>query len=115
MLWTIVINDSPYGFEKHWNALRLASTAVSEGKNLRVFLMGDSVVSAKKGQKTPEGYYNLEKMLTALIRKGVDVAICGTCINTRGLKIQELVDGVKRGSMKMLSSWITESDKVISF
>ena len=50
-----------------------------------------------------------------LIRKGIDVAICGTCINTRGLKIQELVDGVVRGSMKMLSSWITESDKVISF
>ena len=77
--------------------------------------MGDSVLSAKTGQKTPEGYYNMEKMLTALIRKGVEVATCGTCINARGLTIPELVDGVERGSMKILSEWITESDKVITF
>jgi sulfur relay (sulfurtransferase) complex TusBCD TusD component (DsrE family) len=30
---------------------------------VRLFLMGDGVVSAKKAQKTPEGYYNMEKML----------------------------------------------------
>jgi uncharacterized protein involved in oxidation of intracellular sulfur len=115
MLWTIIVNDSPYGFETHWNAFRLASTAASEGNKVRIFLMGDSVVSAKKGQKTPEGYYNMEKMLTVLINKGVKGATCGTCINARGLTIPELVEGVERGSMVILSAWITESDKVISF
>jgi uncharacterized protein involved in oxidation of intracellular sulfur len=115
MLWTIIVNDSPYGIEKPWNAFRLASTTSSNGNKVHIFLMGDSVVSAKKGQRTPDGYYNMEKMLMALIKKGVRVATCGTCINARGLSISELVEGVEKGSMKILSDWITESDKVISF
>jgi uncharacterized protein involved in oxidation of intracellular sulfur len=117
MLLTIIFNDSPYGIEKPWNALRLASTSVSDeiGMDVNIFLMGDSVVSAKKGQKTPEGYYNMEKMLKSLIGRGIEVRVCGACINARGLKEDELVDGVLRGSMKILANWIKKSDKVVSF
>jgi len=117
MLLTIIVNDSPYGIEKPWNALRLASTSVSDeiGMDVNIFLMGDSVVSAKKGQKTPEGYYNMEKMLGSLIGRGIEVRVCGACINARGLKEDELVDGVLRGSMKILANWIKKSDKVVSF
>jgi uncharacterized protein involved in oxidation of intracellular sulfur len=71
LIWTIIVNDSPYGIEKPWNDLRLASMAKKEGNNVRIFLMGDSVVSAKKGQRTPDGYYNMDKMLGTLIKKGV--------------------------------------------
>jgi len=115
MKWTIIVNDPPYGNEKLWNAFRLASTAASEGIEVRLFLMGDSVASAKTGQSTPQGYYNMEKMLAALLNKGVKVKTCGTCINARGLDIPELVDGVERGSMKILVQWMRDSDEVISF
>ena len=115
MIWTIIVNDSPYGIEKPWNAFRLCVTAASGGIDARLFLMGESVVSAKKGQKTPDGYYNMEKMLGALIKKGVQVKVCGACINARGLTIPELVEGVELGSMKILADWINTSDKVISF
>ena len=117
MILTIIINDAPYGIEKPWNALRLASTSISKeiDMTVRVFLMGDSVVSAKKGQKTPEGYYNMEKMLSSLVKRGVDVKTCGACIDARGITESDLVDGVERGSMKILATWIKESDKVISF
>lgn len=115
MKWTIIINDSPYGIEKPWNALRLASTAASENNKVNIFLMGDSVAAAKKGQKTPDGYYNMEKMIKALIRKGAQVKVCGACIDARGLTPTELVEGVERGSMKILTEWITNSDKVINF
>jgi uncharacterized protein involved in oxidation of intracellular sulfur len=115
MIWTVIVNDSPYGIEKPWNAFRLCSTAASEGIDVRLFLMGDSVASAKKGQSTPQGYYNMEKMLGVLIKKGVQVKVCGTCINARGLTIPELVEGIELGSMKILVDWISESDKVISF
>ena len=71
MMWTIIVNDAPYGNEKPWNAFRLASTALSEGIDVRLFLMGDSVASAKTGQKTPDGFYNMEKMLGAMLNKGV--------------------------------------------
>lgn len=117
MLLTIIVNDSPYGIEKPWNAFRLASTSVTDeiGMKVNLFLMGDSVVSAKKGQKTPEGYYNMEKMLGSLISKGIEVKVCGSCINARGLKEEELVEGVLRGSMKILANWVKESDRVVSF
>jgi uncharacterized protein involved in oxidation of intracellular sulfur len=98
MIWTIIANDSPYGLEKPWNAFRLASTATSESIQVKLFLMGDSVTSAKKGQQTPQGYYNMGKMLEALLTKGVKVNVCGTCINARGLDIHEMVEGVERGS-----------------
>ena len=82
---------------------------------VRLFLMGDSVTSAKKDQNTPVGYYNMEKMLRALLMKGVEVKTCGSCIDARGLKIEELVDGVERGTMKILATWVKEADKVVCF
>ena len=112
---TIIVNDPPYGSEKPWNALRLASTAASDEMSVRVFLMGDSVVAAKRGQRTPDGFYNMEKMLQALIQRGVEVKVCGTCINARGLDPSELVEGVEKGSMKILAEWIRDSDRVVSF
>ena len=32
-----------------------------------VFLMADLVVAAKAGQKTPDGYYNVERMLKRVL------------------------------------------------
>lgn len=117
MLLTIIVNDSPYGIEKPWNAFRLASTSRTEeiGMEVKLFLMGDSVTAAKKGQKTPDGYYNMEKMLKGLVNKGVEIMTCGSCIDARGLKAEELVDGVERGTMKILATWIKEADKVVCF
>ena len=117
MILTIIVNDAPYGIEKPWNAFRLASTSSTEeiGMNVRLFLMGDSVSAAKKGQKTPNGYYNMEKMLKSLLMTGVEIKTCGSCIDARGLKAEELVDGVERGTMKILATWIKEADKVVCF
>jgi len=32
--------------------------------------MGDGVNCAMRGQKTPEGYYNVERMLQSIARRG---------------------------------------------
>ncbi len=114
---TIIANEAPYGSEKTWNALRLAnaSTSTEIGMEVRVFLMGDSVGAAKKGQSTPEGYYNLEKMLGDLVAKGVEVKTCGTCLKSRGIREEDLVEGIKRGTMMILANWVKESDHVVSF
>ena len=114
---TIIINGAPYGEERSWNALRLASASISTGINLRVniFLLGDAVSIAKTGQNPPEGYYNLEKMLRDLIKEGVNVLACGTCIRARGLKEEDLIEGVRVGRMLDLAHWIKESEKLLSF
>jgi uncharacterized protein involved in oxidation of intracellular sulfur len=113
----IIASDAPYGGEKTWNALRLAGTSVTTdvGMQVRIFLMGDSVGAAKNGQVTPEGYYNLEKMLTDLVAKGVEIKACGTCLKSRGIADADLITGIQRGTMMILANWVKESDRVISF
>ena len=37
---------------------------------VRVFLIGDGVNCAVAGQKTPEGYHNVERMLKSIARRG---------------------------------------------
>lgn len=69
--YLFIINDGPYGNERPYNALRLAMNLVKhEGTHIRVFLLGDGVNCAIAGQKTPEGYYNVERMLKSLARRG---------------------------------------------
>jgi uncharacterized protein involved in oxidation of intracellular sulfur len=66
-----IINDAPYGVERLYNALRLAmNLSKREGAKVRVFLTGDGVLCARQGQKTPEGYYNVERMMQSLVRRG---------------------------------------------
>jgi len=112
---TIIINDAPYGIEKPWNALRLAKALVSIKQKVNIFLMGDAVALAKKGQQTPTGYYNLAQMLGELVALGAEVRACGTCIHSRGLQQEELVEGVVVGKILDLAHWCSESLKVITF
>jgi uncharacterized protein involved in oxidation of intracellular sulfur len=69
--YLFVINDAPYGNERPYNALRLAlNLAKRPGVAVRVFLTGDGVLCARKGQKTPDGYYNVERMVKSLAQRG---------------------------------------------
>ena len=112
----IILNDAPYGTERTYNGLRLAlSLARTEGSELRVFLMGDAVAAAKPGQKTPEGYYNLERMLRGLATKEVPVGVCGTCMEARGLLDADLLAGAHRSSISELTAWTLWADKVATF
>ena len=74
----LILNDPPYGTERSYNGLRLAlALAKVEGTSVRVFLMGDAIGCAKRDQKTPDGYYNLERMLKGLTAKAVTIGACG--------------------------------------
>jgi len=69
--YLVIINDSPYGNERPYNALRLAMNLAKRADALvRVFLIGDGVNCAMAGQKTPDGYYNVERMFKLLTRRG---------------------------------------------
>ena len=113
----IIINDAPYGTEKAFNALRLAMTLQKEHKDAKVnvFLMADAVTCAIPNQQTPDGFYNLERMLKSVIRKGGQVKACGSCLNARGLKEVELIEGIEFSTMSQLTQWTVDADKVITF
>ncbi len=112
----IILNEPAYGNERTYNGMRLAnSLAKDESVELRLFLMGDAVTAARTAQKTPDGYYNLERMLKGLVSKGIVVGACGTCIDARGMTGDALAEPVHRGTLAELTEWTIWADKVITF
>lgn len=111
-----VLNDPPYGSERSYNALRLAGAlAQREGESVRVFLTGDATACAKADQTVPNGYYNLNRMLQALALKRSPIGVCGSCMDARGLKPEELVEGAKRSCLEELTDWTQWAEKVVVF
>lgn len=113
----IIINDAPYGTEKAYNALRIVNQLNKEHESVevRIFLIADAVNCALKDQITPNGFYNIERMLKLAITKGSKVKLCGSCSDTRGLKNLPLVEGAEMSTMSELTNWIVDSDKVINY
>jgi len=113
----ILINDAPYGTEKFYNACRLAMTIQKEHSEVevRVFLMADSVTGALVNQNTPQGYYNIERMVKSIINKGGKVKLCGGCIDARGLAALQYIEKCERSNMSELAQWSVEADKVFTF
>ena len=112
----LILNDPPYGTERSYNALRLARNLLAkEAGEVRVFLLGDAAACAKRGQKVPQGYYNVADMLSGVMRRGAAVSVCGTCLDARGIGEGELVEGAARGNLDQLTEWTVWADKVLVF
>src|SRR5574341_567474 len=112
----LILNDPPYGTERSYNGLRLAgSLAKREDHEARVFLMGDATSGAKAGQAVPRGWYNISHMLTVVMQHRGNVAVCGSCMDARGLADGDLVTGARRSSMEELTDWTLWADQVITF
>jgi len=112
-----IINDAPYGSEKAYNALRMCMQVqrADEDAEVRVFLMADATTAALPNQKTPDGYYNIERMLQAIVKKGGKIRICGSCAEARGINDLPLIEGAVISTMKELVEWTLDSDKVLTF
>lgn len=112
----IIINGSAYGLDSTFNAIRLAAAlAKREDVTTTVFLMGDGVTAAMAGQKTPDGYYKLDRMLGSVTRNGGAILCCGTCMDARGITDELLIDGSTRSTMEALADLTIAADKVLVF
>lgn len=113
----LILNDPPYGTERCYNGVRLANAIARKDPNTKitVFLMADAVGCARKGQKTPEGYYNLEHMLARFTTGEHTLLLCGMCMDARGLAVDEVIAGARRSSMEELAAATLEADNVLVF
>jgi uncharacterized protein involved in oxidation of intracellular sulfur len=114
----IIINDAPYGTEKAYNALRMAMTLQKdhgEKIEIKIFLLADAVFCGLPDQNTPNGYYNIERMLKSVIQHGGEVKSCSSCCEARGICKIPFLEGVKLSNMKEFAQWTVECDKVLSF
>lgn len=111
------MNDPPYGTERVYNGLRLAHALGKRDpeSGVTIFLMADAVLAARAGQKTPDGYYNVERMLKRVLTAGGKVLLCGTCMDARGLPAEQMVDGAERSTMDALAEATASADKVLVF
>lgn len=112
-----IINDPPYGTERVYNALRLAHAIARKdpAAEITVFLMADAVLAAKAAQRTPDGFYNIERMLKRVLAGNGRVLLCGTCMDARGLADGELLEGARRSTMDELAAATVEADKVLVY
>jgi uncharacterized protein involved in oxidation of intracellular sulfur len=112
----VIVNGSAYGSDATFNAIRLAgSLGKRDGVQLQLFLMGDGVTCTVAGQKVPDGYYHLDRMLTSVLRHDGEVACCGTCLDARGLTEAQLVEGARRSTLDELTDWTLAADQVLVF
>ncbi|MGS4947579.1 DsrE/DsrF/TusD sulfur relay family protein [Meridianimarinicoccus sp. RP-17] len=113
----ILLNDPPYGTERSFNGLRMAHALTKNDPEaeITVFLMADAVLCAKAGQKTPEGFYNLERMIRRVLSASGRVLMCGTCMDARCLTVDDMMDGAERSTMDELAQATLAADKVLVF
>lgn len=97
-----------------WNRALLERVAACRFA-CRVFLIGDAVGCAMAGQKVPDGYYHLDRMILSATRRGAQVGCCGTCMDARGINDEMLTEGALRSSMDELTEWTLWADKVVTF
>lgn len=113
----IIINDAPYGTEKAYNALRMAMTLQKEHAEVevKIFLLADAVICALPNQKTPDGFYNIERMLKSVLNKGGEIKSCGGCSQARGIDKLPFIEGVQLSNMKEFAQWTVDCEKVLTF
>jgi uncharacterized protein involved in oxidation of intracellular sulfur len=112
----LILNGPAYGADETFNAVRLAVALVRrDDTDVSVFLMGDAVTCAVAGQRTPDGYYALDRMLQGFVRHGGRIACCGTCLDARGITEDRLVDEAPRSTMDELAAWTVDADQVLVF
>lgn len=114
----VILNNAPYdGTDIAFNGLRLAGQLKDNSEEVRIFLMNDAVDMAREETLKPDSYdVDLKETLRELIKKGVPVKVCGSCMTRCGIhKNKPYFEGAEKSTMKALSEWVTDSDKVITF
>ncbi len=113
----IVINSAPYGNENCFNALRLAMALQADAAKpeLSLYLLGDAVNAAIPNQMTPQGYYNIERMIQSVMAHQGKAFACSSCLQARGLMEAELIDGIEITTMPEMAGLVVKADKVMTF
>ncbi len=113
----IILNGAPYGNENAYNALRIAMQLQKDYPDgqIWIYLIADGVFCSLANEKTPNGYYNIEKMVESIIQHGGIIKMCTSCGEARGIKETKLAEGVEWSNLKTLTDWIVQSDKVINY
>jgi tRNA 2-thiouridine synthesizing protein D len=94
-------------------SFRLADAAIAKGHKVNMWLSGNAVMMAKKGQKPFKDYSYNDKRMKELIAKGMEVTACEACAEARGYHKEDTPEGVKRASMDWYLAKTVKTDKLL--
>jgi uncharacterized protein involved in oxidation of intracellular sulfur len=116
MTYLFILNDHPYRSERSYNALRLATAAAADEDNtVNVFLIGDAVWSAVRGQAVPQDRDDIPWMLDRFSAGHRKIGVCRTCMERRGITGDSLLECAHRGTLDELAQWTAQAGKVLVF
>ncbi|MBI5872896.1 MAG: DsrE family protein [Candidatus Omnitrophica bacterium] len=112
----IILNEGPNTM-RSWNGIRLAGGILDVNLETQIVLFDEAVFCAKKGQNPPDDLegLNLAKKLSDLIKLGVKILVCGSCCQARGVKKEELIDGVEICCLTDVANGIKTSKQTLIF
>jgi uncharacterized protein involved in oxidation of intracellular sulfur len=112
-----IINEGPAGNEKIYNAIRTARQLQKDFDNceIRIYLFADGVFCALANEGLPANIYNISQMMADTISAGAKIKMCTSCGESRGLRETKLIKGIDWGNLKDLSSWIADSEKILTY
>ena len=94
-------------------AFKLGEAAMAKGHKVNIWLSGNSVMMAKKGQKAFKDYSHLEKRMKEMIAKGLEITVCEACAEARGYHKEDVPEGMKRASMDWYLASTFSADRVL--
>lgn len=94
--------------EKAWNGIRFGNTALSQGHNVKIFLMSAGV----EIENIVHDKYNAKKQVDDFVQNNGTILACGTCLEARN---QEESDVCPISTMVDCLNMVEWADKVITF
>jgi len=110
---TIFLTAAPYAGESVSTAMRLARAVLEAGHRVNLFAAADGVYAFTTGHRA-KGVPHAEAGFRVLLEQGQHVALCGSCLATRGIKREQLLPGAEPSSMEGLFRLIRASDILIT-
>lgn len=112
---TIQVMTPPYSYEDLDTALNIAEAALDKGHDVVIFLFADSVLAASTLVKPLRMDRNIpQRMKTMIADKGLRVDICGICMDYRGLRPENTIEGAKPSGLPELAALMASSDRFIN-
>ncbi len=112
---TIFVGNAPYSAERPYTALRFAYSALIAGHSVKMFFFEDGIFTLKKDQN-PAKIYNVQEWVNQCLEEdNFEVAVCGVCMKARGMNKEELIKGIKLGTMEAAVQMTVESEKQLFF
>ena len=94
--------------ETVWNAFRVGNFALTEGDEVKVFLLGKGV----ECESLDTDKFKVTEQMQTLVDNGGEILACGSCLKIRQSGGSEMCP---LSTMKDLYELITGSDRVVTF